>query len=70
MIKTKLLTVNTGALMSYVKPLDVQINEFLASNDLYDHLIDIKYSTAPDMTRGTTVGIHRSALIIYNEVEK
>lgn len=70
MIKTKLITVNTTGPMSYVESLDQQINNFLESTDTYDHLIDIKYSMAPDTIHGTTRGFCHSALIIYNEVEK
>ena len=69
MIKTKLITVKPRKL-PYEKSLDERINEFLSSNDKYDHLIDIKYQTAIDLTQGTTNGVIHSALIIYNEVEK
>ena len=71
MIKTKLITVKPRK-FSYEdgKLLDELINEFLSSNDKYDHLIDIKYQTAIDLIQGTTYGVIHSALIIYNEVEK
>ena len=69
MVKTKLITVNASS-FSFTKGLDEHINEFLSSNDKYDHLIDIKYSTTPNLTNGTSYGLYHSALIIYNEVEK